>query len=303
MKLRTALAALLIVCLLSSCASAPEQMQVSVLCVSRQPLGDGTELMQPETRMIASASGTQLFRSLIAELSRTPAQSQLAPAIPDGVTLTDLTEEDGIVRCVFSESLASLSPAALTQLLCAVSGTLSELSGVSGVIICAGDTPMHEGILTGEAFVTQRDSLHIESYDLTLYYPNAAGTALESAVCTVRLPVNANQAEAVLQTLLSGPVTDEGYVIRFIPEGTRLYGASTEGGICTVNLSEEFLSSNIAAEDGTSLTVYAVVNSLAALPGVSGVQFLIEGEAVESYLHPHFNAVISPRTPGSMLEH
>ena len=107
-------------------------------------------------------------------------------------------------------------------------------------------------------------------------------------------------AKAVMETLLSGPVTDKGYVIRFIADGTELHSAGIDDGICYVDLSEEFLNENIAAPDGTSLVVYAIVNSLTALPEVAGVQFLIDGEARQAYLHPHFDQPITPRTPGTI---
>ena len=41
--------------------------------------------------------------------------------------------------------------------------------------------------------------------------------------------------------------------------------------------------------------------SLAALPDVTGVQFLIEGEPRQSLIHPHFDQVIMPRTPGAIF--
>ena len=121
-------------------------------------------------------------------------------------------------------------------------------------------------------------------------------------MCSVRLTEDANAAQAVMETLLSGPVTAQGYIIRFLADGTRLYSAKVSGGVCYVNLSKEFLRENIATPDGTSLTVYAIVNSLTALPEVSGVQFLIEGEIVQSYMHPHFDQVIAARTQRNLTK-
>mgnify|MGYP004684710659 CR=1 FL=1 len=296
-----AAAALLLSAALVSCTPRGQRMQVEIFCVANQPMSDGLDVLHAEERTIPAATGTALYRRLVSEMIRTPGQAQLSAALPQGVILTEVSESGGVVRCVFSEQLAEVPPAELTRTLCAVTTTLCRFPEVKGVCVLAGETALHEGVLTQDSYVTQRDSLHIESCDLTLYYPNAAGTALESALCTVRLPVNANAAQAVMETLLSGPVTDRGYVIRFIPEGTRLNAVYMAGSICCVDLSEEFLSENTASADGTSLTVYAIVNSLTSLQDVTGVQFLIDGEPRQAYIHPHFDQIITSRTPGSVL--
>ena len=54
-------------------------------------------------------------------------------------------------------------------------------------------------------------------------------------------------------------------------------------GICQVDLSAEFQTNAPQEEEQAGLTLYALVNTLCALGGVSQVRLLIEGEAIESY--------------------
>ena len=68
-----------------------------------------------------------------------------------------------------------------------------------------------------------------------------------------------------------------------MPEGTRLIGISTEDGLCTVNLSSEFIDNSNGGSAFDTLSVYSVVNSLCALDNVDKVQFLIDGKTVEVY--------------------
>ena len=295
------LAAMILMLLLSACTRQEDTAAVSIACLVDQPMTDGMEALQMEIRQIPVMSGTALYRRMIEEMKRRPAAQQLKAVLPTVTVLRDIRVEDGVAVCTFSENLAEVSPAELTRILCALTRTLCQNAEIDAVRALAGTEPLHDGELTEEGFVMQRDSLHIVNRELTLYYPNEEGTGLETAICTLRLPVDANTALAVMETLLSGPVTAQGYIIRFLADGTKVYSAHVRSGICYVDLSEAFFKENIAAPDGTSLTVYAIVNSLTALPDVTGVQFLIEGEPRQSLIHPHFDQIIMPRTPGAIF--
>ncbi|MEA4822522.1 MAG: GerMN domain-containing protein [Clostridiaceae bacterium] len=296
------LAAVSILALLSSCVQSGQTMTISVACIADPSSIDGTGAIRLEKRSIPKVTGNVLYRRLIAEMQKPPSNAALSAVLNYGISLTEVTQEDGIVICVFSAGLEKLDAAVLERMLCAVTLTLCQKNDVEGVRIFSGSQELHEGILTPDLYVTDTDALRIETYELTLYYPNLEQTGLDNALCQVRLPANANIAEAVMETLLSGPVTDKGYVIRFIPEGTSVNSVRIDNGICYVDLSEDFLNENIAASDGTSLVVYAIVNSLTALQDVVSVQFLINGETRQSYIHPHFDQPITPRTPGTIIE-
>ena len=286
--------------MLSACAKSGQMQTVSIACAVAPSSPDGTGALHFEERSIPKVTGSVLYRRLISEMQKTPSNTALSAVLGYGISLTEVTEEDGTVVCVFSEGLSSLEAAQLERVFCAVTLTVCRNSDADGVRILAGSQALHEGVLTPELYVTDTNALRIETRELTLYYPNLEQDRLESALCEVRLAADANVAEAVMETLLSGPVTDKGYVIRFIADGTELHSAGIADGICYVDLSEDFLNENISAPDGTSLVVYAIVNSLTALPEVAGVQFLIDGEARQAYLHPHFDQPITPRTPGTI---
>ncbi len=287
--------------LLTACGTQENTTTIAVACVVEQPMTDGMETLQMEQRQIPEITGVALYRRMIEEMKRSPANPLLKAVLPTVTVLREIRVEDGVALCTFSENLAEVPPAQLTRILCALTRTLCQNAEIDAIRAVAGTEPLHDGTLTEEDFVMQRDSLHIVDRELTLYYPNEEGTGLETALCSLRLPVDANTALEVMETLLSGPVTAQGYIIRFLADGTKVYSAHVRSGICYVDLSEAFFNENIAAPDGTSLTVYAIVNSLTALPDVTGVQFLIEGEPRQSLIHPHFDQVIMPRTPGAIF--
>lgn len=89
--------------------------------------------------------------------------------------------------------------------------------------------------------------------------------------------------QGVIEALLAGPTDLETgarpAIGSAIPAGTRVLGASTEGGTAIVNLSADF---EAATEDGlpSAYRVAQVVYSLTALPGIESVRLQIEGQQV-----------------------
>lgn len=85
-----------------------------------------------------------------------------------------------------------------------------------------------------------------------------------------------------INALITGPNAEEGKngCRSFIPEGTRLTGASVKNGIATLNFSEEFEFNQFGVE-GTLAQLQQVVFTATAFPTVNSVQILIEGERIE----------------------
>ena len=91
----------------------------------------------------------------------------------------------------------------------------------------------------------------------------------------------------IFQELQNGPQDMRSYSI--IPQGTKLLSIETKDGLCTVNLSKEFIDNNHSGTTGEMLTISAIVNSLTELPEVKKVQFLVEGQVRDVYLNAEFD--------------
>lgn len=88
-------------------------------------------------------------------------------------------------------------------------------------------------------------------------------------------------AQAVVKELIRGP---EGALQPTIPSGTRLLSpVSCSRDLCTVDLSEEFVTRHPGGTSGEMMTIYSVVESLCTnVAGVKRVQFLIAGKPRET---------------------
>lgn len=127
---------------------------------------------------------------------------------------------------------------------------------------------------------------------VTLYFGDRQAMYLlpeEREVAKTDEPLEA----VIINELIKGPQQSD--LVRTIPEGTRLLSVSVEEGIAYVNFSKEFKSKHWGGSAGESMTIYSVVNSLAKLPGIEKVQFLLEGKKEESILgHADTSRPIAP---------
>ncbi|MDD3654414.1 MAG: GerMN domain-containing protein [Desulfotomaculaceae bacterium] len=103
--------------------------------------------------------------------------------------------------------------------------------------------------------------------------------------------------EALVKELIAGPA-DNAHG-RTIPQETRLISISVASGVAYVNFSKELQTKHWGGSAGETMTVYSVVNSLAGLPGINEVQFLIDGSKVET-LAGHIE-LTSPLRPNWLL--
>ncbi|MDK2821146.1 MAG: hypothetical protein PWP31_1111 [Clostridia bacterium] len=99
--------------------------------------------------------------------------------------------------------------------------------------------------------------------------------------------------EVVIRELIKGPQKEN--LVKTIPEGTELLSTSVIDNVVYVSFSNEFKSRHWGGTAGENMTIYSVVNSLCKLPGIEKVQFLLEGEKVESILgHLDTSVPITP---------
>lgn len=158
------------------------------------------------------------------------------------------------------------------------------LKSVSGAIL--GKMGEDDIILNLQSSVEQKDITL-----LTLYFSNEDGTYLVPVEYSIALNPDEQLERTVLKLLIEGPADDDN-LMRTIPVETKIKNISTNEGICTVDLSKDFVTSHGGGSTGETLTIYSIVNSLTELPNISKVKFLIEGEVKEQYKgHFMFNVL------------
>lgn len=129
-----------------------------------------------------------------------------------------------------------------------------------------------------------------EKKTITLYFSDSRAEFVVAEKREVEFEQGKRIEEIVINELINGPQSEN--LDPTIPTGARLITAETKNGVCNLNLSKEFIENSFTGSAGETMTVYSIVNSLTELPGVDKVQFLIEGEKREVYMHMAFDTPI-----------
>ena len=138
------------------------------------------------------------------------------------------------------------------------------------------------------SFVTpDENSSTDEKTNVNIYFGDKQGESVDPEIREITIKDGQTIEESVFYELQKGPVSDD--LVATIPDGTILLSIQTKNGLCTIDLSKEFVENHPGGTAGELATIYSIVNTLTDLPGIEKVQFLIEGEKRESYLHAVFD--------------
>ena len=117
-------------------------------------------------------------------------------------------------------------------------------------------------------------------HEYVLYYPDSQAQYLHPVV-NKALKEKVTDEEFILKELIKVRGSEDGKYFTVIPPDTTINSCKEENGICTVDLSKEFLS--IKGTSTQKMALYSVVNTLCNMDKVDFVQFLIDGKKVEIF--------------------
>lgn len=88
--------------------------------------------------------------------------------------------------------------------------------------------------------------------------------------------------EVVVAELIQGPRQDG--LFQTVPKEAELISLEVVDGVAYVNFNQEFQTKHWGGSAGETMTLYSITNSLAELPDIDKVQFLLEGKKQEAIL-------------------
>lgn len=231
--------------------------------------------------------GDELITELLERL-HTVGDGTMVPAIPQSVALPDVfIEANGLASLLFDESYNTVSGIREVLMRAAIVKTLCQTDKVDSVEIYVAGQPllsaqnMPVGIMKETDFIdsTGPDANYYQYLYATIYYANEEGTALTAS--NVKIPYTGAETEEaiVLRQLIAGPVAEKMFPV--LSEEAEVLSVSTKDSVCTVDFSKEFLDK--LPEVSEEVVIYSVVNTLAELPGIYQVRFLVEGKQEKLY--------------------
>lgn len=124
---------------------------------------------------------------------------------------------------------------------------------------------------------------------LVLYFADSQALYLEAEERVVKADDEMGYGTLAVRELIAGP-QGEGHG-KTIPDGTKLLSLDVVDGVAFVNFSREFQTNHWGGSSGEAMTIFSVVNTLTEDPAITAVQFLVEGQRIES-LAGHFDATV-----------
>jgi len=115
--------------------------------------------------------------------------------------------------------------------------------------------------------------------EVRLYFGRIVNGQERLVPITRRVPAAA-PARAALEELIDGALPEG--CQRPLPAGAAVRGLRIDGDVAVADFSRELLTDFHGGSDNEGVTIYAIVNTLASLPGVSRAQILVEGERVDT---------------------
>ena len=263
-------------------------------CGKQQEQGTAVEisyLNKSETKIVTEEhylEGTttkEMIVEVLTLLCSVPENKELRATLSGGINIINYSLDGEQVTVSLGEKYKELSRTTEVLTRAAVVRSLTEIPGVTYVMITVGGEPLTDlagnalGIMTADMFV-DNEGEQINSYEkvtIRLYFANETGDGLipinRELVHNIDVS-NISMEKLIVEQLIAGPANEESYPS--INPQTKLLGVTVKDGICYVNLDSSFLTpvNNVTSD----VTIYSITNSLVELSNVNKVQISIDGK-------------------------
>lgn len=252
--------------------------------------------IKTEERDIQVVDGA-ILKACIQALAEGPKTEGLRNPIPEGTKLLGISVHDKVTTVDFSNEFQKTNGLSEITTRFSVVNTLTGISGVEKVRIhINGEEILGEsGMPLGEMGPVTLDANGMpvsgEMKTVTLYFSDSNAEFIVGEKRDIVVEANESVEEATLRELFKGPVDEN--LWDAIPDGTKLLSVSTRDGLCTVNLSKEYVDNSPGGTASERMAIMSVVDTLTGLEGVKKVQFLIGGKKREIYTHATFDKPFS----------
>ena len=249
----------------------------------RDPVYAGTDgVIAPEQRELAGIE--EDLDAIVALYFQGPASQELESLIPADCPPSQWHRDGETLHLHFPEQLAELTGVELTLASACLARTFLGLTGCTTLILTAegrrlnGETAME---LTLEELSLHDDSMDRLRDEYTVYYADSVRRYLIGQTVSSELSDPQALPGLLLEQMLTPP---EGTELRsLIPPNTQIRSIWLEDGLCTLDLSQEFVNSRFFSHTGQLLTLTGIVNTLCNISGIDRVEFYVEGDPLVRY--------------------
>lgn len=279
--------ALVLLCLLGCSSTAVVERNVVDLYYQKTSAELGAELgiLGTEKRFYSGALPS--FEALLSAYLQGPSDEGLISPFPSGLTVDYVGFDNNILTIHFNPIYDEVTGYQKTIMDACIINTMTQLDNVNSVVLetdASKETEDVPQIFSASDFILEDTGVAPEETVVRMYYSDVNGRYLVASDMTATIEDQDTIPALIMERLIEGPTESGQY--RTVPEGTELRSITVDDdGLCTVDLSSEFLYNKPNTELMERIAIFSVVNSLTELKTIQQVLFLVEGESVDQYLY------------------
>ena len=244
---------------------------------------DGKSMAEESFSIEDTSSAEKIAYAVMEKLLEGPKRAEHKRAIPENTALLGIRLEEKTITVNLSQDFEkTVGPASRLMAIYSVVNTLCAIDGINKVQILVNGRKLSYTASEGEIGALSMNNVIVadeigrnQTVVLELYFADEDKTALISEKRMLDIKDNETAEKTAIEELMKGPAAKG---VKLLNEDIKVLSVETKDQYCYVNFSKEFLSLSAGISD---LCVYSIVNTLARLPEVSYVLFLIEGEKAE----------------------
>ncbi|HIQ73404.1 MAG TPA: GerMN domain-containing protein [Candidatus Cottocaccamicrobium excrementipullorum] len=245
-------------------------------------LNSGMTRLEPVEYTAQSEDSLDLIQELYEQIRTVPSDLDATSPLSSKVELQRMQWDQNVLYLYFDANYTLMSSS--QEILCraALTKTMTQIPGVEYINLYSGEQPLMDasgnpvGMLSAGDFMDNISDVNaFEKSELTLYFADASGQALQPETREVIHSINTSMERLVIEQLLEGPETEG--LKSTIPGDTKLLNISVTDNVCYLNFDGTFLNNTL--EVGDEIAIYSIVDSLTQLTTVNRVQFSVNGSA------------------------
>ncbi len=227
---------------------------------------------------------TMELEELLALYLQGPISDDYVSPFPASLSVEEFQLQNGVLSLTFSDSFSQLTGVRLSVATACITKTFLQLDTVDAILISTESGMIsNQGsrMFVAEDFLYEDKSDQLFEETVILYFADVNNQYLVSETRNAWFISREDIPAYVVGELLRGPATSAARST--MPENAKLRSVYVEDGICTVDLSKEFLGRRYLNTEEALVTLYALVNSLTELEEIEGVRILVEGAPLQKF--------------------
>ncbi len=219
------------------------------------------------------------IKKAFSELS-SPPSSDYRALLSETIKLNEVSFSNQTCTLTLSEEYLEFSGYSKSMINMCIVKTISSFPDINRVKIICEDESFE---FNESDFLLSAPRTYYDSFSANLYYTSIKSSMLIPESRKIVVSPETSLESNVLNSLLTGPVSRE--LESPIPKGTSINSINTNDGICTIDLSSEFIKNFNHTQLNECLAIYSIVNTMTELPNIDSVFFLVEGQPCDSFLY------------------